>query len=160
MRTTATIISLATILCAAGCRDGNSPTRAPLTIATDSASYTIASGGTNTGVEVSFTNTSGSAVWIGSCGDAYDSRPGTLPAIKVYGTETVNFATNPPTSALVPALCSGDPVPYALAPGMGVRMVVVYSQPGHYALSAPFATTEGGAYDQRARSSDFSIAAQ
>ena len=149
---------LATVLVAAACRDSQGPEQpAPLRITTDSSSYTRPASWSSLAVEFALTNNSTSTVWIGSCGEAYSSFPGTLPVIAVYGTQLISYATTPPRVGDVAQVCSGDPVPYALAPGKGVRMSIIVTQTGSFSFSAPFSATATGAYDQRTISPAFTI---
>ena len=154
---TPAIFCLTVTLIAAGCRDGNEPRKAlPLAITTDSSSYTRPAGSSNLSVEVGFTNNSAATIWVGSCGPGYSSRPGTSFVLAVYGVQLVSYATTPPTVSDIAPGCSA-PIPYALAPGTGVRMGVILGQIGRFAFSAPFSTTAGGAFDQRTGSADFTI---
>ncbi len=152
------ILCLTAILIGTSCRDSTGLEKAPaLSIATDSATYSRRAGSSLTLVGVGFTNRSTSTIWIGSCGEGYSSLPGTSPVISVYGLQTVSYQTTPPIVGNVAAGCNTDPVPYALAPGMGVRLAVIFSVTGRFAFIAPFSDDASGTYDQRAGSPDFTI---
>lgn len=151
------LLCLTAIVIGTGCRDSNGPEEAPpFSISTDSATYTRRAGSL-TSVEVGFRNNSTSTIWIGSCGEGYSSRPGTSPVIAVYGLQTISYATNPPRVGDVAAMCRAAPIPYGLAPGMGVRVGVILAETGRFAFSAPFSYDASGTYDQRTASPDFTI---
>ena len=152
------VLCLAAILAGTSCRDSTGLEEAPaLGITTDSATYTRQAGSSGSSVEVGFRNNSNSTIWIGWCGDGYSSRPGTSPVIAVYGSQVISYASYPPSVSDVATLCTAAPAPYALAPGMGVRMSVIFTGTGRYAFTAPFSNDASGTYDQRAGSADFTI---
>jgi hypothetical protein len=151
------IVCITAALLTAGCRDSNGPEKTPpLTVTTDSATYTRPAGSI-TSVEVGFRNNSSSTIWIASCGTGISSRPGTSPVLRVYGLELISYATTPPTVGDVAALCDTAPAPYAIAPGMGVRADVLMTRSGRFAFSLPFSNDASGSYDQRTGSPDFVI---
>jgi hypothetical protein len=151
---------LTALVLGAGCRDATEPGRPlPVSVTTDRAEYTRPSSWSSMSVEVGVRNNTSSTIWIKSCGEAYSSLPGTSPLIAVYGLQLVSYETNPPRVGDVAGPCDGGPVPYALAPGMGVRLGVVLTELGRFAFSVPFSEDASGTNVQRTGSPDFTIVA-